>query len=151
MFTWLNEMLWPETETFGFQSETRPRPSYTLPRPRRLKNMSRDRLKTETSRPRLQLCCREPWHCVWSVSMLPAGLRPAGATAVRCSIEALWMAACRCCSSSWASRWICSIVFGLFFSRRGTQLFCKYTQTTHRHAVQFTMHWVRSSSAKRKV
>jgi len=47
-----------ETETFGFQSETRPRPrpSHTLPRPRRLKNTSRDRLETETSRPRLQLC-----------------------------------------------------------------------------------------------
>ena len=38
-----------ETEMFDFQSETRPRP-------RRWENESRDRLETETSRPRLHPC-----------------------------------------------------------------------------------------------
>ena len=54
-----------ETETFDFQSETRPRPrhSHISPRPRpcemrprRWENASRDRLETETSRPRLHPC-----------------------------------------------------------------------------------------------
>ena len=45
-----------ETETFEFQSETRPRHPHISPRPRRWENASRDRLETETSRPRLH-----PW------------------------------------------------------------------------------------------
>jgi len=48
----VNETLWCETETFDFQSETRPRPSHIFTRPRRLKL----RLETETSRPRLHPC-----------------------------------------------------------------------------------------------
>jgi len=48
-----------ETETFDFQSETRPRRSHISPRPRRWQNASRDRLETETSRPRLH-----PWPVV---------------------------------------------------------------------------------------
>jgi len=69
---------------------------------------------------------------VFRKGLLPAGRRPTGA-ALLCSIEALWMAACFCCTSSWASRCICSIVLGLFFSRRGTQLFCERTHTTWRN------------------
>ena len=47
----VNETLRPETETFDFQSETRPR---------RWENASRDRLETETSRPRLHPCISVP-------------------------------------------------------------------------------------------
>jgi len=43
----VNETFMSETETFDFISETRPR---------HFKNRSRDRLETETSRPRLHPC-----------------------------------------------------------------------------------------------
>jgi len=48
---WLvNKILWYETETFNFQSETRSRPSHISTRPRRLETTSRDRdVETETT------------------------------------------------------------------------------------------------------
>jgi len=49
----VNETLRPETETFDFQSETRPRRSYTFLRDRDVGKM---RLETEASRPRPHPC-----------------------------------------------------------------------------------------------
>jgi len=59
----VNETLRSETETLGFQSETRPRPrpSHISPRPRHWENASRDHLETETSRPRLHPWCWGEW------------------------------------------------------------------------------------------
>jgi len=71
--------------------------------------------------------------------LLPAGRR-AGIAVLRCSIEARWMAACFCCTSSWASRCICSIVLGLFFSRRGTQLFYGGHTDGHRDKTRTRKH-----------
>jgi len=47
-----------ETETFDFQSETRPRRSHISPR--RDRDVGKMRLETETSRPRLHPCVRDP-------------------------------------------------------------------------------------------
>lgn len=55
--------------------------------------------------------------------ILPASCLPPPLLFCLCSIDARCIAACFSCASSCASLWICSIVFGLFFSCRGTHVF----------------------------